>query len=435
MRESERERAARNSIAAPTGSPSETVRDILNAGGTAPYIMPRSSTEDLAQQRQTVRTAVQRKTHAAYEQVRLNFVAVPDDSPDTTPDKITPKVYTLLLKKEQAMCELWFGGQGSGFLPLLFPINIPNKEGNGTEEIGNWGHAEAVRPSMRKTILQNIRRRRHAAMLRNVDLVKAMTDSLADEDVATRGRAADAYTQALYQSKDILTEETRTEDLTSWLSEQQAFRANMYYMSQGDISDIREQYPLDTRVQSALLTVQELTEPTGNETEIVSLSTPPVGQRPGSVGTCNAPPAGKSLRIPPTPSVINSAWASEFFTEYDMAAQNNWFIPQVLLTVECNRSVQVLLEALKHVPSGVPWDTLMDFRSMLRKVIDSQKGNTAQCPKTAIQKICDLPVVLNRESIQNPDGPLATVQAVEKILTSHNPQPGKSPRPISGNPN
>ena len=93
MRESERERAARNSIAAPTGSPSDTVRDILNAGGTAPYIMPRSSAEDRAQQRQTLRAAVQRKTHAAYEKVRLNFVAVPDDSPDTTtPEKITPKI-------------------------------------------------------------------------------------------------------------------------------------------------------------------------------------------------------------------------------------------------------------------------------------------------------------------------------------------------------
>ena len=171
MRESGRERADRNSRAAPTGSPPGNLREILNAGGTAAYIMPRSSAEDLAQQRQTLRTAVQRKTHAAYEQVRLNFVAVPDDSPDTTPDKIPPKVYTLLLKKEQAMCELWFGGQGSGFLPLLFPINISNKEGNGTEEIGNWGHAEAVRPSQRKAILQNIRRRRHAAILRNVDLV------------------------------------------------------------------------------------------------------------------------------------------------------------------------------------------------------------------------------------------------------------------------
>ena len=89
------------------------------------------------------------------------------------------------------------------------------------------------------------------------------------------------------------------------------------------------------------------------------------------MGTYDAPPAGKSLRIPATPSVVNSAWAAEFYNEYDLAARNNWFIPPVLLTIECDRGIQVLLEAQKDVPIGVPWSTLMDFQTMLRKVMDS----------------------------------------------------------------
>ena len=414
-------KADRDKDAASTWHSPGNVRDILAAGGTPSYMMPPRAEEP--QQRQTLRAAVQKKTHAAYERVRMDFYSVPDAC--TPPEKISTKLYALLIKKEQALAELWFGGQGSGFLPLLFPIMVEKKNGNGTEEIGGWGQAEKVPTSQRHAVLKGIRLRRHAAILRHEDMVKAMTDSLADEDAATRGRAADAYTQAL-QNDDSLTDETKWDDLTSWITEQQAYRANMYYMSLEDISAIREQYPLDISVQNALLTVQEVSveEPTDSETGIVPPNIPTTGLRSRSVGTHDAPPARKSLRIPAAPSVINSAWATEFYNEYDLAARNNWFIPPVLLTTECDRGIQVLLEAQKDVPIGVPWSTRMDFQTMLRKVMDSQKGNIAQQPRTAIQKICELQMVLDRHSIQNPAGPLAMVQAVEKILTPYNPQPG-----------
>ena len=156
MLASERARADRDRGSSTTGNSPGNVRDILNAGGTSAFMMPKAS-EDLAQQRQTLRAAVQMRTHAAYEQMRTHFFMGP--SLCDPPEELSKKLFLLLLKKEQALCELWFGGQGNGFLPLLFPINI------GTDEIGNWGQAEMVHRSQRPSMLKNMRLRRHAALL------------------------------------------------------------------------------------------------------------------------------------------------------------------------------------------------------------------------------------------------------------------------------
>ena len=357
-----------NRGSAPAEVPTESLRDILMGGGSAPYIMPPSQKPPLTPaQRQELLSAAAARIQQEYAKQRVCFVQRPSLTPP--PEVISKKVYELLLKKEKALSELWMGGQGSGFLPLIFPIYI------GEKLIANWGQAEQdVSKPERPAILNTIRIRRHAALLRNVDFLAAQVASVDDASCET---AAKVYITAARNDSNP----AREEDMRAWFTELQAHRANLYYMSVEDIETLREQYRHDTTVLIALFAVGTTdTEEVASTGEADIVSNTPKGHTPGSVGTCNAPPAGKSLKIPATPSVINSAWATEFYYEYDMAARNNWFIPPVLLTVECNRSIQVLFEALKHVPSGVPWDTQMDFRTMLRKVIESQKGNTAQTP-------------------------------------------------------
>jgi hypothetical protein len=123
------------------------------------------------------------------------------------------------------------------------------------------------------------------------------------------------------------------------------------------------------------------------------------------------------MKVPPEPTDGNlSEWARGFYNVYEQAMRQSFFIPACLLTTKTDKAVNVLLQSTGHVGENEHWQNCYQFDEMLILVRDAQSGGVAQPPKTAILKVQEMSMKLDRYQTQNPSGPLALVSQLEDIL-------------------